>query len=198
MSKLDIAVLGTPEVRHDGRVLRFSIVRALALLLYIAVQGGLQPIKKLIELFWPGLDWEAGRDMLQKTLAVLSQELQEDVSLHIISTHDTLECSYSTEFLLDLFTVQRALHALYSSSSGTYAPYQSSELLSEALLQEAVACYRGNFLEGFYLDHAPRFVEWVTQQREVWHNAMGLLFDRLAQMQEASGQLERAVETATR
>ncbi len=198
MGKLDIAVLGTPEVRHDGRVLRFSVVRALAVLLYIAVQGGLQPIKKLIELFWPGLDWEAGRDMLQKILAVLSQELQEDVSPHIISTYDALECNCSPEFLLDLFTVQRALHALYSSSSGAHVPYQSSEPLSEALLQEAIACYRGNFLEGFYLDHAPRFVEWVTQQREVWHNAMGLLFDRLAQMQEASGQLERAVETATR
>jgi len=198
MGKLDIAVLGTPEVKHDGRVLRFSVVRALALLLYIAVQGGLQPIKKLIDLFWPGLEWEAGRDMLQKTLAVLAQELQEDASPHIISTQDTLECNCSSAFLLDLFTVQRALHALYSSSSGSHVPYQSSEQVSEALLQEALACYRGNFLEGFYLDHAPRFVEWVTQQREVWHNAMGLLFDRLAQMQEASGQLERAVETVTR
>ncbi len=202
MGKLSVAVLGTPEVRHNDHILRFSVARALALLLYMVVQGGLHPIKELIELFWPGLDWETGRDRIQNALHFLSQELQEGVSSpdtpHIISTHDACGCNFSSGILLDLACMQRALDVLCASSPGTNVQYEGAEPLSEEILQEAIARYRGTFLEGFYLDHAPRFVEWVALQRETWHNAIGVIFDRLSQMQEASGQPERAIETAKR
>ncbi len=40
MGTLNLAFLGTPEVRHPEQLLRFPSRKALALLIYLAVEGG--------------------------------------------------------------------------------------------------------------------------------------------------------------
>lgn len=50
---LRVAVLGSPEVIHDGSRLTFSLRKAQALLLYPAVEKGLHPRSKLAALLWP-------------------------------------------------------------------------------------------------------------------------------------------------
>ena len=47
MSRLSLAVLGTPQVRHFQQVLQFRTRKALALLLYLAIEGGMHPREKL-------------------------------------------------------------------------------------------------------------------------------------------------------
>src|ERR1700680_1326420 len=42
MGQLRLAVLGPPEVLHDGRRLTFALRKAQALLLYLAVEGGMR------------------------------------------------------------------------------------------------------------------------------------------------------------
>ncbi len=41
MGLLRLAVLGTPEVMHDGSRLTFALRKAQTLLLYLAVEGGM-------------------------------------------------------------------------------------------------------------------------------------------------------------
>ena len=53
MGLLRLAVLGTPEVFHDGRRLTFALRKAQALLLYLAVEGGMHPRGKLATFLWP-------------------------------------------------------------------------------------------------------------------------------------------------
>ena len=43
MGLLRLAVLGPPEVVHDGSRLTFALRKAQALLLYLAVEGGMHP-----------------------------------------------------------------------------------------------------------------------------------------------------------
>src|SRR5258708_19368755 len=53
MGLLHLAVLGPPEVFHDGSRLTFSLRKALALLVYLAVAGGLHPRSNLAPFLWP-------------------------------------------------------------------------------------------------------------------------------------------------
>ena len=48
MSLLRLAVLGPPEVFRDGSRLTFPLRKAQALLLYLAVEGGMHPRSKLV------------------------------------------------------------------------------------------------------------------------------------------------------
>ena len=74
-SILRVQVLGRPEARLDGRPLSFRTRRALALLIYLAVEGGLHARETLAALLSPHLDPEHTRTMLRHSLAALRQAL---------------------------------------------------------------------------------------------------------------------------
>ena len=59
MSLLRLVVLGPPEVFLDGRRLTFHLRKAQALLLYLAVEGGMHPRSKLAAFLWPDSGTEA-------------------------------------------------------------------------------------------------------------------------------------------
>ncbi|HEX9091729.1 MAG TPA: AAA family ATPase, partial [Anaerolineales bacterium] len=66
------------------------------------------------------------------------------------------------------------------------------------ILEDAVACYRGDFLAGFSLGDAPEFDDWIAVQREVWHRRLSLILHRLSEIQFAHGEYAGATETASR
>src|SRR5260370_42405011 len=53
MGLLRLAVLGAPEVFHDGVRLTFALRKAQALLIYLAVEGGMHSRNKLTAFLWP-------------------------------------------------------------------------------------------------------------------------------------------------
>ncbi|HUS17656.1 MAG TPA: SARP family transcriptional regulator, partial [Chloroflexia bacterium] len=69
MGHLRIAILGPPEVHHEDRLLAFRTRKALALLVYLAVEGGRHSRERITDLFWPDSPPSAGRAMLRHTLA---------------------------------------------------------------------------------------------------------------------------------
>src|SRR5713101_2072422 len=66
---LRLAVLGSPEVVHDGRRLTFSLRKAQALLLYLAVEGGMHLRSKLAALLWPDSEPHNALALLRRLLA---------------------------------------------------------------------------------------------------------------------------------
>src|SRR5436189_5944180 len=76
MSQLQLLLLGEPVVKHGERTLTFSTRKALALLVYLAVDGGTHPRKTLSESFWPELDAEHGRAALRAPLLELRKLLE--------------------------------------------------------------------------------------------------------------------------
>src|SRR5262245_31389538 len=102
MSHLNLALLGPPEIRHAGSLLKFPTRKALALLAYLAVEGGAQPREKLIVLFWPESDAARGRAVLRNTLTYLNNLLRPGGPPHLLIERDSLAFDFSADFDLDL------------------------------------------------------------------------------------------------
>ena len=83
MGYLSLRLLGTPEVQHAGVPVTFATRKALALLVYLAVEGGRHSRERIADLFWPDSDPERGRAALRRTLARLRESLAEDASARL-------------------------------------------------------------------------------------------------------------------
>src|SRR6266849_5443122 len=199
MGLLRLAVLGAPEVFHDGSRLTFSLRKAQALLLYLAVEGGLHPRSKLAAFLWPDSEPPAARTGL-RTAIVLLRSLLADADAtpsphsHLLSEHDLLGLNPHAPLELDLDAVQHAYQALRLSA----VPSLEQRAALVAQFQHALALVRGPFLDGFWLREETGFDAWVQQQQHQWQIRLQLLFDRLSSWQEAAGELEQVRATLTR
>ena len=112
MSQLQLSLLGTPVVKHGERTLTFSTRKALALLVYLAVEGGSHPRKTLSESFWPELDAEHGRAALRATLLELRKLLERTHGpgerAHLLIERDMLGFDQGSPLILDLRLVESA------------------------------------------------------------------------------------------
>ena len=204
MSDLHLALLGPPEIRHDGQVLTLRRRNVMALLVYLAVESGLHSREKLTALFWPESDELKGRMLLRRTLLLLRQSLHEDTEpsgkTHIIVERDALRCNFSSALHLDLQTVQKAVQMFREQPSHIQGNASQGDIdrAVVAQLQAAVSLYRSNFLDGFYLDNAQDFDDWVRMQRQVWHTRINAICDRLSLLQFHRGENVDAIEVATR
>src|SRR5712691_2752751 len=201
MGTLSLALLGTPEVRHVEQVLRFPTRKALALFIYLAVEGGLQTRERLMALFWPESDETRSRWALRRTLVYLRNALSEEVSpdhlSHLLTERGSLGFNFTSEVEVDLHTLQNAFKSARTLSRSENLQGDARRVLLSQF-QAAVDQYRGNFLEGFSLGDTADFDDWVRLQRELWHRRMSSVFDRLSQVQFDGGEIAGAIETTTR
>ena len=68
MCQLQLSLFGVPVVKHGQTTITFSTRKAMALLVYLAVEGGLHTRKALSESFWAELDAKHWRAALRATL----------------------------------------------------------------------------------------------------------------------------------
>src|SRR2546421_1564260 len=200
MSLLRLAVLGPPEVVHDGRRLTFALRKAQALLLYLAVEGGMHPRSKLAALLWPDSEPHDARRALRNALVLLRSLLRDDETSparhsHLRSERDLLGLDPLAPFELDLDVVQQAYQQARRVSAFPAEP--EGEALAAQVLH-ALALVRGPFPDGFWLGQDAPFDEWVQQQQQQWQVRQQLLLDRLSSWQEVGGELEPARATLTR
>jgi DNA-binding SARP family transcriptional activator len=199
MGQLRLAVLGPPEVFHDGSRLAFPLRKAQALLLYLAVQGGMHPRSKLAALLWPDSEPPAARKGLRSALLLLRSLLADsDASpsqhTHLLSEHDLLGLNPQAPLELDLDVVKQASQALRLSA----VPPEQQRAALVAQFQHAISLVRGPFLDGFWLREETDFDTWLEQQQHQWQVHLLQLFDRLSSWQEAAGELEPVRATLTR
>lgn len=199
MPPLRIFTFGAPEVRLGENLISFSTRKTLALLIYLAIEPGLQPREHLAALLWPEANPERSRANLRNTLGHLQRALRQasgqaqTAYLHV--SHDALGLNPDAMIDLDLHTIEQAYTLVRADRLGPALPKGSANL---PLLQSAVARQRGSFLVGFSLGDAPDFDDWAATQREVWHRRLGLILDRLSEIQFVSGEFAGAAETASR
>src|SRR3989441_12480774 len=155
MSQLQLSLLGTPVVKHGERTLTFSTRKALALLVYLAVEGGTHPRKTLSEAFWPELDAEHGRAALRATLLELRKVLERahgpGERAHLLVERDTLGFDQGSPLLLDLRLVEAASKQAGEAGRRVepLADQARGELLAQ--LEPATHLVRSSFLAGFTL-----------------------------------------------
>ena len=195
---LQLHLLGPPEARLGETLATFPTRKTFALLIYLALEGGAQPREHLAALLWPDSSPERSFASLRNTLGHLQSALSPDRDPAQISflsvTHHTLGLNPDADIDLDLHTVERAYIQALSDRSSRVPPENSAGPL---LLQLAAACDHGDFLTGFSLGDAPEFDDWAAIQREVWRRRLGLILDRLSEIQFASGDFASTAETAS-
>ena len=198
MTHLSLSFLGSPEVEHNGQAVSFPTRKTLALLIYLAVEGGMQPREKLAALFWPESRHKSGRASLRTTLALLRKELahasQAEQQAHLNVTRDAIGFNSDADYTLDLEKVQAVV--TQQTSRQSFDSAQDKPPISA--LFTAVSLIRGEFLEGFSLPDAPQFDDWVTFQQEQWHLRCRQLFDSLAEQQMERGETAAAIVTLNR
>ena len=186
-------------MRLGEHLVTFPTRKTLALLIYLAIERGLQPRDHLAALLWPESNPERSHANLRNTLGHLQTALRragnQTLSPYLSVTHHALGLNPDADIDFDLQTVEHAYRLARADRSSRTLPDEST---SQPLLQSAAACLRGDFLAGFSLGDAPGFDDWAAIQREVWHRRLGLIFDRLSEIQFARGEFAGATETSSR
>ncbi|HET9918911.1 MAG TPA: AAA family ATPase [Ktedonobacteraceae bacterium] len=205
---LHFALLGPPQVYHGGRLLVFPSRKALALLIYLAVEEGTHSRKTLSELFWPESDAAHARATLRATVLELREVLAEGTSPaegiapdripHLLIDRDTLGLDLTSGVGLDLHTLQAAWVLARDTARVVTPLSEEVRRAQRAQLQEATRLARGEFLAGFSLHNALGFDDWTRFQREYWHLRMHLVFDQLSRWYEEAGEIEEAIATIIR
>src|SRR5262249_24385517 len=193
MSCLSLALLGAPEVRRGGDLLSFPTRKTAALLIYLAVEGGLQTRDALTALLWPESDEARGRGALRSTLGFLRAALRDAAGgpeAHLVVERERLGVAADT--------IELDVQALAEAYALAREPARLPAVELVARLQAAVSSYRVDFLEGFSLPDAPAFDDWAATQRELWRRRMHRVFDRLArELFDGGGRLD-AIELSER
>ena len=186
-------------MRLGENLVTFPTRKTLALLIYLAVEPGPQPRETLAALLWPEASRERSHGSLRNTLDHLQTALRkasgQSQTSYLLTTHNSLSLNPDADIDFDLKTVERAYIQARADRSSRTLPEGSASL---PLLQSAATYQRGDFLAGFSLSDAPGFDDWATIQREVWHRRLGLILDRLSEIQFAHGEFAGATETASR
>ncbi len=195
---LHLYALGPPEVRLGENPVTFPTRKTLALLIFLAIESRPQQRESLAALLWPeaspGRSHASLRNTLDHLQTALRQASGQAQTSYLSVTHHSLSLNPDADIDFDLRTVERAYAQARADRSNRTLPEGSASL---QLLQSAAACQRGDFLAGFSLGDAPDFDDWAATQREVWHRRMGLILDRLSEVQFAQGEFAGATETAS-
>ncbi len=183
----------------DEKALIFPTRKTLALLIYLAIEARLQPREHLAALLWPDASSERSHASLRNTLGHLQMALTraggQAETPYLLISHTALGLNPDASIKIDTNIIEAAYAKARLDRSSRSQPEGSDSL---PLLQSAAACQRGDFLVGFSLGDAPVFDDWAAVQREVWHRRLGLIFDRMSEIQFAGGDFAGAAETASR
>ncbi|WP_420629196.1 BTAD domain-containing putative transcriptional regulator [Candidatus Leptofilum sp.] len=183
MPQLTINLLGEFSVTLDGQpVTNFYSDKVRALLAYLVVeQGQAHSRSKLAGLLWPESPEKQARQSLRQALLHLRKALKDtkaDPPL-ILADRQTVHLSSAVPLQTDLAAFEDALN-----KSGGAA--------------EAVAAYRGDFLDGFFLADSAEFDDWVLMQREMLRGDLLAALNLLVAQHEHRGEYPQAIKAAQR
>ena len=190
MPRLQIKLLGAPEVLIDGRDLRTDTRKAIALLAYLVVTGETQSRDALAALLWPDYDQENARSSLRRTLSTLRKALGGDwltAQRDVVRLDMTNAWSDAAEFR-ELLKARRAHQ------------HDGTALCAECdgMLARAEELHRGDFMSGFTLRDSLEFEEWQFAQADAFRRDLDGVLAELGRSREASSRLDEAIVFAGR
>jgi predicted ATPase/DNA-binding SARP family transcriptional activator len=155
---LSIRTLGNLSVSVDGAPVSVAATRkTIALLVYLACAGVAHSREHLAEFLWEEQTQERSLGNLRLALARLDPQLRPYLVItrqSLALSHALIECDAVT--LGHWTTVERA-------ARGAGRRLRDTET---AALEAALSCYRGDFLQGFYVKDSVAFEEWAAGERE--------------------------------
>jgi DNA-binding SARP family transcriptional activator len=181
MAVLQLELLGDFRMHADsGALINISAKKSQAMLAFLGVKPAqLVSRDKMAALLWSSTATEQARQSLRQTLSSLRKELAQISKDRKILVEEGDFLSLDPELVqVDVAEFEKGL------ASGT-----------EEGLAQAVALYRGDFLEGFELDEE-RFDQWVIAERDRLHRAAIRAHAQLVDIQTRNGARDNAIATA--
>ncbi len=190
MARLVLSLLGPFQVTLDGEpVTGFESNKVRALLAYLAVESH-RPHRRevLAGLLWAEWPHRAALSNLRYALCKLRGTIGDrDVCPpFLLITRQTIQFNTASDYWLD---VAAFLEGVAVGRAGHPAIDR---------LEQAVALYRGSFLEGFSIGDSAAFEEWALFKREQIGRRALSAFYRLAACYEQRGEYEQAQSYAWR
>lgn len=189
--KIELYLLGTPELRLNGRRLDFDTRKALALLAYLVVTERTHSRDILAALLWGELDQTNARASLRRTLSTLNKGLQGmGLAIERESIGPNPEATLwadVTEFSHNLQSVKAAL-----AKDGRF------ETTAATGLEKLVTLWRGEFMQGFSLRDSPEFEEWQSQIAENLQRDYAWTLEKLAGWYASNTNFDQAQDYARR
>src|SRR5512137_1032168 len=190
MAHLCITLLGNLQVTLDGQpVPPFKSNKDRALLAYLSVESTrAHPRESLAGFLWPEWPDRDALSNLRYTLSSLRKVIGDPQAQppYLLITRDTLQFNSSSDAWVDVAAFEEMLEAGRTAGSALEK------------LEQAIALYRGNFLEGFSLADCPAFEEWVLITRERLRRQASSALHSLASAREQRGETKAAQEYAWR
>ncbi|MGC9333699.1 MAG: tetratricopeptide repeat protein, partial [Anaerolineae bacterium] len=193
-ARLGISLLGSFRVTLDGEpVTDFVSDKVRALLAYLAVEAD-RPHRRerLAGMLWPDYPDRDARGSLHTALkdlrTVIGDRVAEPRYLHV--TRQTIQFNRDSDSWVDVAAFNTPLMASHVS------PDTDPQVIVQ--LEEAIAWYRGDFLEGFCPADCLPFEEWALSEQESLRRQAWEALERLVTWYEERGEVDRALRYARR
>ncbi len=182
MSRLALSLLGPFQLLLDGApVVDFESDRVRALLAFLAIEAD-KPHRRdrLAGLLWPDWPDRSARANLRNALSSLRKTIadRQAPSPVLRIDRETVQFDSTSDIRVDAHEFKAAVSAKPSAGA----------------LENAIALYRGDFLEGFGLEESAPFEEWAEQVREQMRRLCLTALGQLVVHYESRGNLEKAAE----
>ncbi|MEG3849704.1 BTAD domain-containing putative transcriptional regulator [Microcoleus sp. herbarium19] len=177
MTRLELVLLGPMQVMMNGQpILTFPYEKVRALFAYLAIESNYPHHRdRLAALLWSDQCESNARSNLRKALCTLRHLLGDSVvdSPLFLTTRHTIQFNPRSEHTLDAAVLSQ-LHARRSYLAGnrhSQHSHSDTELGPECVsdLEQAVALYRGAFLDRIQLPDSEDFEAWVMLNRQRFH-----------------------------
>ncbi len=170
-----IHLLGTLSITDDERPSELlHHAKGCALLTYLLMRSRPETREHLADLLWDAANTSSSLRNLRVLLTRVHAALPG-----LAITRTTLRYQPQPDEIVDYLTLSCSLN-----QSDSCTPLADLRL------------YQGDLLDGFYLDDAPRFMEWLTVERERLRRAVLDAFHRLCQTLASEKRWQEGVEAA--
>jgi DNA-binding SARP family transcriptional activator/class 3 adenylate cyclase/tetratricopeptide (TPR) repeat protein len=193
MARLRLFLLGPFEVERDREpVTDLATAKVRALLAYLAIEAGylegqVRPHRRevLAGLLWPDWPERSARTNLRNALSILRKAIgdRDATPPYLLITRETIQFNTASDHWIDVAKFSDLIRAGQTDV---------------ARLEEALALYRGPFLEGFSVGDSPVYEDWALIVRERLQRQVLAAFQRLIEHHEGNGEYRRACEVAWR
>ena len=188
---LKIQLLGSVRLTIDEKPVKgLSSRKAIALLVYLAVQQRPFPREVLADFLWDDRPQDQALANLRSILSSLRSKLKP--YLHI--SREEVAFNLESNYWLDTAVFQAKLTPLLDTIG-------QAEVLEETAVNQLTAAldlYQGDFLAGFFITDSIGFDEWATIQRERYRRRAILALRHLASHHIHSGQYQTGLEIVSR
>lgn len=180
----ELTLLGRTQATRAGSPVQIGSRKALALLVYLAVQGGTTHRETLAGLLWPEQDQARALAGLRQALYVLRRGIAKDLlegdrqSLRVVDDELWIDVS--------------AFESLTSATSSVIDEHGFED--EPARLERAAALYHGDFMDGFSLSDCPEFDAWQSIRAETYRRRFKDVLRALVGRYAEERKLERAID----